>query len=162
MNPKQRPLELKSLRTAIDEAWRLHEHGYVAGGRWNLAETLEHCTDWLTFPIDGYPRLPFPIGLIFKGVSWLWGKRFFNQVIRENGFRPGTSTMPQTVKSMDSEEDLQALVRFEQAVERLLAFDGKPHPSPLFGRLSLEEHTTLQKIHVQHHLRFLHPRDSWE
>ena len=108
------------------------------------------------------PNASFPIGLIFKGVSWLWGKRFFNQVIRENGFRPGTSTMPQTVKSMDSEEDLQALVRFEQAVERLLAFDGKPHPSPLFGRLSLEEHTTLQKIHVQHHLRFLHPRDSWE
>lgn len=162
MNSKQRPLELESLRSAIDEARRLHQHGYVASGRWNLAETLEHCNDWLTFPIDGYPRLPFPINMLFGGVSWLVGRRLFDQVIRENGFRPGTSTMPQTVKSLDPEQDYQALVRFEQAVERLLAFDGKPHHSPLFGRLSLEEHKALQTIHIQHHLRFLHPRDSSE
>jgi hypothetical protein len=156
---RPRKLELKSLDEAVLEAERLLNGGYRSAGNWNLAQTLGHCSDWLRFPIDGYPRSGFPVNLILTILRWTIGKSSYHKIMRDRGFKAGSPTMPETVKKPDAKQDAEALREFDEVVKRFQSFSGEPHPSPLFGKLSLEQMRDLQVIHLQHHLSFLLPRE---
>lgn len=154
-----RKLEFKSLQDAVDEASRLMQGGYRQVGNWNLAQILGHCSDWMRFPMDGYPPSKFPLSLIFGMVRVTCGKAMYRKVIREQGFKPGGPTMPATVKSKDTASDREAFEEFVSVVQRFQKLGDPLHPSPLFGKLTYEEHQQLQIVHLQHHLRFLNPVD---
>ena len=159
MNPivSKRNLTFNSLDDAVLDASRLLTSGYRQAGKWNLAQLLGHCTDWLQFPVRGYPPLPVPI----RGLMWLakvtMGRSMFNKIVRERGFKPGTATLPATIKKAPPDEDAAALESFKIAVREFQDFRGQPFASPLFGRLTMEEHRELQIIHLQHHLSHLVP-----
>jgi hypothetical protein len=154
-----RELELKSLDEAVAEAARLLDQGYRQVGNWNLAQILGHCSDWLRFPMDGYPPAKFPMSLILGFVRLTMGKALYRKVIRHKGFKPGSPTMPTTIKSKDSKRDADAFEDFVSVVQRFKDFRGTLHPSPLFGQLTYDQHQELQIIHLRHHLRFLVPAD---
>ncbi len=156
-NVVKRELTFSSLEDAVFDASRLLTDGYRQAGKWNLAQVLGHCTDWLGFPIRGYPPSPLPI----RGLLWMMkvtmGRSMFNKIVRERRFAPGSPTLPATVKHASPEEDAAALESFKKTVREFQDFRGQPFPSPLFGRLTLEEHRELQIIHLQHHLSHLVP-----
>lgn len=152
-----RKLELTSLDDAVAEANRLMTAGYRQTGNWDLAQTLGHCTDWLRFPLEGYPHVRFPMNMIFAFVRLTMGKAFYRKVLRERGFKSGSPTFPTTVKPKNNESDAEAVRKFTAAIEEFKSFQGQLHPSPLFGALTYEQQRELQLIHLQHHLQNLIP-----
>ncbi len=155
-----RKLNLTNLDEAINEAKRLLAHGYSAGGKWNLAQVCEHCSDWMAFPLDGYPKVNFPINVMLWLMKITIGKSMRNKILTERAFKPGGPTMPQTVKLPHDVSDAEAVGRFVATVERFKQFKGEMHASPLFGKMTNAEHLQLQVIHTQHHLRFLTPNNA--
>lgn len=65
--------------------------------------------------------------------------------------------MPQTVHGA-SEDEAAAINRLKVVALRFKAYTGGVHPSPLFGKMSLEEAKKLQLVHCAHHLSFLIPK----
>lgn len=53
---------------------------------------------------------------------------------------------------------LAAVNRLLAWIDRLTAYSGPLHPSPLFGTLSHDEAVALQLAHCAHHLSFLEPK----
>lgn len=155
--PAGRTVKFGSLADAVADAESLLRGGYEQFGQWNLAQVLGHCSDWLRFPIEGYPRVAFPLQMILGLVRMTWGPSLRRKVVREGGFKPGSATMSETVKAADATTDEAALVAFAAAVEQFERHRGPLHASPLFGAMTHEEHRQLQIIHVQHHLRHLRP-----
>jgi hypothetical protein len=152
-----RKLELQNLDDAVAEANALMLGGYRQVGNWNLSQILGHCSDWMRFPMEGYPSAKFPIGWILALIRLTMGKALYRKTIREKGFKSGNPTVPATVKPKDAKQDAEALREFAEVVERFKNFRGQPHPSPLFGPLTYDQHRELQVVHVQHHLRYLLP-----
>lgn len=157
---ERRQLEFKTLDDAVSEARQLLHSGYEQAGRWNLSQVLGHCDDWLRFPLDGYPRPIFPVNFILWLAKITLGVGMRKKILRERAFRAGSATMPETVKQPNLVDDAAALEQFERTVERFKSHRGSLHPSPLFGKMTYEEHRELQVIHLQHHLGFLVPKSS--
>jgi hypothetical protein len=153
----RRTLNFTTLDDAVADVRHLLATGYTHVGKWNLAETLEHCSLWLRFPLEGYPATPFPLNLVASLARITIGGRMRRQVLQARGFPPGSMTLPSTVKVLGRDQDAAAVEQFVVAVEKFKNFRGTPQASPLFGNLSYEEHRELQVIHLQHHLSFLWP-----
>jgi len=156
-SPARRILDFQSLDEAVADARCLHESGYTHVGNWNLAESLEHCSLWLRFPVEGYPAMPFPMNLMAWLARVTIGGRMRRKVLAARSFAAGSLTLPSTVKTVDRREDAAAVERLVAAVEKFKNFRGTPQASPLFGNLTYGEHHELQVIHLQHHLSFLWP-----
>jgi hypothetical protein len=154
---ERRKLQLGNLDEAVEEAEQLLAKGYRSTGNWNLAQTLGHCSDWLRFPMDGYPRAKFPVNFLLAIARWTIGKSASRKLLRDRTFPPGRPTMSETVKQPLATQDATALKDFKQTVERFKSFTGQPQASPLFGALTYDQHLELQLIHIQHHLSFLIP-----
>ncbi|MBL8890899.1 MAG: DUF1569 domain-containing protein [Planctomycetaceae bacterium] len=154
----RRQLEFRNLDDAVQDARRLLQSGYQQAGNWNLSQVLGHCTDWLSFPLDGYPRPMFPINWLLWMAKITVGGGMRKKILRDRAFKPGSPTMPVTVKSTDPNQDAIAVEQFERMVERFKRHRGPVHGSPLFGKMTYEEHADLQVIHLQHHLSFLVPK----
>jgi hypothetical protein len=156
----RRALQFRTLDDAVADASQLLQHGYEQTGNWNLAQVLGHCSDWLRFPLDGYPRPRFPINLFLWLMKVTVGVGMRKKVMRERSFQPGSPTMPQTIKAVERTQDAAAFEEFERLIERFKRHRGPVHASPLFGEMTYEEHRELQVIHLQHHLSFLVPKIS--
>jgi hypothetical protein len=163
MAESRRVLRFDSLEDAVKDADYLLVAGYRQLGKWSLGQSLTHLTQWLTFPVDGFPDQP----LLARGVLWIArhtvGKRLLNKILRTGEMELGSPTMPITVPKpgIDDREAFQGFVR---AVNRFVEHQGDYFPSPLFGSLTHEQANQLQCIHCQHHLSFLIPADqtmSW-
>ncbi len=157
---ERRHLDIRTLDDAVRDARQLLQSGYDQTGQWNLSQVLGHCNDWLRFPLDGYPRANFPINALLWMAKVTLGSGLRKKILRERAFQAGSATMPQTVKSPHHAQDLAALEQLERTVERFKSHRGSLHPSPLFGKMTYEEHRELQVIHLQHHLSFLVPKAS--
>lgn len=151
-----RRLHLNSLDEIATEVQSLLAGPYELAGNWNLAQICNHCRLWMTFPMDGYPRPPFPFGIIFGLMRITVGKRQLRQVL-QNGFKPGTPTIPSTVPAADGTFDQAAAEELLKTVQRFQEHPGPLHPSPLFGKLDRDTHLKLQLAHASHHLGFLIP-----
>lgn len=159
MSPKtRRQLRFSSLDDAVADAKHLLSVGYHATGNWNLAQTLGHCNDWLSFPMDGYPRAALPIRIILWLLRSTIGPSVRKKILRSGRMKAGGPTMPQTVKSASQSEDEAAVETLAQTVARTNHFQGPLHSSPVFGKMSRDEVIQLQMIHLQHHLSFLVPK----
>lgn len=154
----RRELRFASLAEAVVEAEQLLERGYDRAGNWSLAQCCDHLTNWLTYPLDGFPPSPLPIRMVL----WLMRKTVGRKMLRKflaEGMPAGQQTLPASVPA-PSGDDAAAVERFRAAVLRYVADDGPKLPSPLFGPLTREEGLTVQTRHAAHHLSFLVPRAS--
>jgi hypothetical protein len=153
----QRELRLASFTELQCEVERLLHDGYTPGGNWNLAQVCRHLDDWMRYPMDGFPPLPWPVACVLAVARTLVGRRLLNKTLRQGAMPPGKSTLPDTVHCCDAREDAQAAAEFLKTIERMAAFEGVPARSPLFGDMSNREAKQLQLIHCAHHLAYLHP-----
>lgn len=156
---ERRTIRVVTLEDISKEVDRLHSNGYQQAGAWNLSQICEHLADWMTFPIDGFPKVPFVIGLILGLMRVTSGKKMLKTILAENGMRPGSPTIEQTVH-LPGGDEAASVNRLKKAVERLIHHRGETHASPLFGKLTREQLIALQLVHCTHHLSFLIPSET--
>jgi hypothetical protein len=153
--PARRKPTFASLDDVSRDAEMLLEKGYEKAGNWDLSQVSAHLTDWMTFPIEGFPKPPLPIRMMLGLVRRTLGKKMFRKYIAE-GMPAGKPTMPQSVHLPGDET--AAVAKLKDAVDRFKAHEGPIHPSPLFGDLTKGEAVRLQLRHCEHHLSFLVPK----
>lgn len=156
--PEPRQLNFATLNEAVAEAEHLLAVGYEPAGKWNLAQCCGHCSQWLAFVMDGFPR-PNPV---MGTVMWMMKKTIAKKQLKsilEDGFKPGLPTIPATVPTPDAQADIEAVAELKTTIERFQQYDGPCHGSPLFGELSKEQWMLLHRRHLEHHLGFLVPKE---
>lgn len=154
--PRRRELNFNSLAEVLREVDRLQAGGCEPLGQWNLAQICEHLADWMTFPLDGFPRPPIPV----RGLMWILrhtiGRKQFRKILTTGQMRTGVPTFPETVHAPDS-DPTAAIERLQQAMHRFETHTGPICPSPFFGPTDYELALRLQLVHCAHHLGFLRP-----
>jgi hypothetical protein len=158
--PNRRNLNCNCLNDAVTDAGSLQQSGYTASGNWNLAQVVGHCSQWLSFPMDGYPKSPLPIRAILWLARCTFGKSLRQKILQTGRMKAGAPTMPSTVKSPNFATETTAIEELARQVQRFEDFSGPLHESTLFGKMSKDEHHQLQLIHMQHHLSFLIPKSD--
>ena len=153
----RRPLKFASLEEIAVEAERLHQDGYAAQGAWNLSQVCHHVADWMSFPMDGFPRANPAIRLVLWAMKVTMGRRQLQKILTSGSMPAGSPTLPQTIGRAD-EDEAAAVGQLRETVERLKQYQGAIHPSPLFGSMDYESCEALQRIHAAHHFSFLHPQ----
>ena len=155
----RRTLKFASLRDAVADAENLLARGYEQTGQWTLGQVTGHLTDWLSYPIDGFPRVP----LLIQPMLWMMkvtvGKPKLKKYLSDQSFPAGKPTIPQSVPAATS-QDAEGVAKFRAAVDRFLAHTGPLIPSPLFGAMTKETGEQLQCVHSAHHLSFLVPKSG--
>lgn len=119
-------------------------------GNWTVGQTLAHLAAWVDYAYDGYPpqlQVPWPVRL------WLRvRKRRFLYAPMPAAVR--IPNVPGGTTGAAPCETAEGLERLRRSWARLAA--PPPRPSPLFGRLRLDEWRQLQLRHAELHLGFLH------
>jgi len=154
---EKRQLQFEDLDAIMTEVRSLHEAGYTSHGNWTLAQTCGHLSDWLRFPIDGYPEQPIIMRIIIWMMRITIGNKFKRKVLTE-GFQNGSPTMPETVPAPDAQPDQQAIDQLQETIDRVQAHQGDILPSPLFGSWDRETMLKIKLCHAEHHLGFLEPK----
>jgi len=155
--PKKRELSFSSYEDMLAEAQSLLDKGYISHGNWSLAQVCGHLSDWMQFPLDGFPKSPLPMRMIF----WVMKKTIgpgMKRKILTNGFKSGIPTAPETVPKPDAMTDQQAVELFRKTVDRRQAYQGELLPSPFFGPLDRETQQRLGLLHAALHLGYLEPK----
>jgi len=154
-----RSIRLATLDDVAAEVERLHRSGYQKAGNWNLSQVCEHLSDWMTFPMGGFPKMPLAVKLLLGAMRTLRGKAMLKKFIEDQSMSSGQPTAPESIHPETG--DAQASVeRLLATIRRLEEHRGTIHPSPLFGALSRQELIALQMAHCNHHLNFLVPKDA--
>ncbi len=154
---QKRSLKLESLDELVAEANRLLGSGYTSRGKWNLAQTCFHLAEWTRFPMDGFPRPPLLLRMIFGVMKATGMVAKMKAGILRNGFRPGTPTAPQTTVQAGALTDQAGVEQLTRVIDRMKHFTGVIQPSPLFGEMDRELWTRVTLLHAEHHLGFLEP-----
>ena len=141
--PERRKLTFATLNDVVRDAEVLLATGYERAGNWDLAQVCGHPADWMTFPVEGFPKPPLPIRMMLGLVRVTLGPGMLRKYLA-TGMPAGKPTMPQSVHPAGGD-----------AAARFAAFPGPVHPSPLFGAMDKATATKLQLVHCAHHLSFL-------
>ncbi len=157
MTATRRQLRFASLDEAVRDAEMLLANGYTKTGNWDLVQVCNHLSDWLSYPMDGFPPVPLFLRPIFWALRNTIGRRKLETYIREQSFPAGKPTMPQTVHA-PGEDERAAVTKLRDTVARFMAYTGTMHPSPVFGMLDKDTLVKLHCIHTAHHLSFLTPK----
>lgn len=153
----RRQLRFTTLDDVVRDAEGLLASGYTKTGNWDLAQVCNHLSDWLSFPVVGFPKMPIVIRPLFWVMRKTIGRKKFEGYVREQSFPAGKPTLPQTVHA-PGEDERAAVAKLKDTAERFTAHTGFIHPSPLFGPLTKDEALAMQLVHCAHHLSFLVPR----
>lgn len=156
MAVERRTLKFATLEEVTRDAENLLARGYDRAGNWDLAQVCAHLTEWLRFPIDGFPKVPLLLRPLFALMRATVGKKMRAKVLA-SGFDAGGRTMPQTVFTPGADATA-AVAKFRDTATRFTAHTGTIHPSPLFGAMTKDEALQLQLAHCAHHLSFLVPK----
>ena len=154
---EQRQVSFSNLEQALQDAESLLAKGYTSAGDWNLSQCCLHLNDWLSFPMDGFPKAPLPMRIIMGVMKVTVGKRQLSQILDE-GFKPGLPTQPDTVYEPDARSDADAVATLRATVDRFEKHSGAIHSSPFFGDMDKPTVMGLQIRHFEHHLSFLLPK----
>ncbi|MDA8746255.1 DUF1569 domain-containing protein [Rubripirellula amarantea] len=155
---QKRPLRFESLDDIIQEANQLLHTGYVSRGNWTLGQACFHLAEWTRFPMDGFPRPPFVLRLVFSAMKGLGIIKRMEATLLTEGFKAGTPTAPQTVVPSNEMTDQAGVDQLTEVIHRMKHFDGPLQPSPLFGVMDREVWTKVTLLHAAHHLAFLEPK----
>lgn len=154
----KRNLQFDSYEQLKEDVQELLERGYTSVGKWDLAQVCLHLNDFMTFPMDGFPKSPLVIRLILSLIRITSGRRLLDGMLKSRTMPSGKPTIPSTVYAPNMARDEDAVKTFLKTIDRWNAFTGIPIPSPVFGNMTNEEAKQLQLIHAQHHLSFLIPK----
>ena len=163
----RRELRFATLDNVKSDLQTLHSRGYHQFGKWNLSQNANHLADWMTFPIDGFPKSPWFIRMVVGMMRVTQGKALFRKFAQEQRMAVGQPTIPSTVHPATANQgpnvsneayQTASVNRLLSCIDRLTAYRGPLHPSPLFGPLSYDEAVALQLAHCAHHLSFLEPK----
>ncbi len=159
MTIKRRQLRFATLDEAVRDAEHLLAQRYEKAGNWDLTQCCHHLAVLMDYPIDGFPRFPFPLNVGCWLLKQTVAPGRLKKVLESGVWPTGIPTDKRTVPTPGG-NDAEAVGRLKQAVERLLAHTGSFQPSPLFGMLDKETLVKLHRIHTAHHLSFLLPRNA--
>ncbi len=156
---ERRNLRFSNLADIKSDLLNLLSKGYAKTGEWDLDQMANHLADWMTFPMDGFPKMPLLIKILIGIMRISQGKSLYKKFVDNQRMSTGQPTMPQTVHKPDADPDstLQTVERLAAVIDRLATYRGPIHPSPLFGKLDYDEVVALQLAHCAHHLSFLVP-----
>jgi len=129
---------------------------YAPKGAWDLSQITNHLADWMTFPMDGFPKMRFFVKLLVGTMRVTQGKSLLKKFVQTQRMSTGQPTIPQTVH-LASSDAVSSVARLTAAIDRLSAHRGPIFPSPLFGELDYDTVVSLQLAHSAHHLSFLVP-----
>lgn len=154
----RRELDWKDFADVMADVTGLQRNGYTALGAWDLSQICEHLSDWMTYPLDGFPAPRGWVGWIMPVVRFGMGKRMLRGILASGRMTAGGPTLPESIH--DRRQTSQpAVERLGRCVDKLVRSHGPYHPSPLFGDLTRDELLQLHLIHCKHHLSFLIPND---
>lgn len=156
MTVTRHTLRFDTLADAVRDAENLMANGYDTVGKWSLGQVCGHLSNWLSYPLDGFPSVPLPLRPVMWMVKVTSGQRMLRAILA-NGFKPGTPTMPESVPPATI-EDADGVTKLKAAAVRFAAHTGPVKPSPLFGAMTKETADQIQRLHAAHHLRFLVPK----
>jgi hypothetical protein len=145
------------LDEAIQDAEILLATGYDKTGKWTLGQSCGHLANWLSYAMDGFPKVPVPLRPLFWLARHSIGPRKLKQVLASGDMGVGNPTMPQSVPAPDA-DDRDGVAKYREMVERANRFAGTPLPSPLFGPMDRDTWVNLNCVHAAHHLSFLVPK----
>ncbi|MFY8202566.1 MAG: DUF1569 domain-containing protein [Pirellula staleyi] len=153
---QRRELRFSTLSEVQADLKKLASTSYISVAKWDLSQVAEHLADWMTFPIEGYPKNPWIVSILIRVMRVTQGKSLYTKFVRNQRMATGQPTIPATVypENASSEKSVERLLT---ALDRLSEFRGALQPSPLFGELSYDEVVALQLAHCAHHLSFLVP-----
>ena len=155
--PEPRKITFASLDAAILEAEQLLGSGYEKAGNWNFGQVCGHLENWLSYPMDGFPKVDSPADSAADPEAAEAGKAMLQNIL-DNGFPLGVPTNPDTIPAEDSVSDQAALSRLREVVQRFSAYEGEIADSPFFGVMDKQAVLSLQLRHFAHHLGFLIPK----
>ncbi len=156
---QKRSVRFATLDDISVEVERLHRSGYFKAGKWSLSQVCEHLADWMSYPMDGFPKMPIAVKLLLSTMRIFRGKALLKKFIEDQSMAPGQPTSPESIHP-DSGDDVASVERLQATIRRLEEHRGPLHPSPLFGALTRQELIALQMAHCNHHLNFLVPKES--
>lgn len=154
--PQRRDLVFRSLDDISHDAESLLISGYDKAGGWDLGQVCGHLTKWLSYPMDGFPNPGCFLGCVLWLMRIAVGKRIKKKILATGRFKVDGPTMPDSLIGAGSDE-VAAVAKLKETVERFKKHPGAIHSSPLFGEMNREELTRLHLIHCAHHLSFLIP-----
>ncbi len=155
--PAKRNLTFENFDDVMADVNSLIASGYVSHGNWNLAQSCGHLAEWVRFPVDGFPKPPLPLRMIFWVMKKTVGPGMKRKILAE-GFKGGVPTAPDTVPAADAQTDQEAAQHFQSTFERVISHKGLLHPSPLFGPMDMEMLVKVTLLHAEHHLGYLEPK----
>jgi len=156
MAVERRKLKFDSLDAAVADAERLLANGYEKAGNWDLSQVAGHLANWLSYPVDGFPKAPFPVRMMLGAVRVTLGRKMFESYLAK-GMPAGKPTMTESVPPLGG-DPTAAVSRLKERAGRFQTHTGDYLPSPLFGKMTREEALKLQLVHCAHHLSFLVPK----
>ncbi len=149
----RRDLRFSALGDVKTDVLHLHSHGYQPTGNWDLSQIANHLSDWISFPMDGFPKLTFPLSLLIGIMRVTQGKSLYRKFVQTQRMPSNQPTLRPTIYA--KADQAQSVDRLLSSLDRLSGFRGAIHPSPLFGALDYDEMVALQLAHCAHHLSFL-------
>jgi hypothetical protein len=157
MSITRRLLRFETLEEAVRDAEHLLAAGYDRAGQWDLAQCSHHLAVLMEYPLDGFPRFPFPLNVGNWILKHTVAPRMLKKILQSGVWPGGLPTDKRTVPVPGGNE-AEAVARLGRAVQRLLSHTGPLQPSPLLGRLDKETLVRLHRIHASHHLSYLIPK----
>ena len=148
---------LAELSADLDALERAHAEGRLdALGGWSPGQVFQHCSILMRCAVDGFPvDAPWIVRVIITAL-------FKKKALSGAPLPPGTK-IPNQASFLRPDDDVSfetGLTLLRDVLDRVEAGERFTHPSPIFGRLTHEEWTTLQLGHCSMHLSFLKPREG--
>jgi hypothetical protein len=154
---KRRELDWTDFADVTADVSRLQRDGYTALGKWDLSQICEHLSDWMTYPLDGFPTQSGLAAWIIPVVRFGLGKRMLRGILNSGTMSAGGPTLPESIHARPPRSQ-PSVERLEHSIDRLVRSNRPYHPSPLFGDMTRDELLRLHMIHCRHHLSFLVPK----
>ncbi len=146
----RRRVQYADLDDLLADAERLVDLQAPTTGNWSVGQILEHLALVMDKSIDGFetPPLPWVVRLVFR--------LFLKKKILNRPMQPGLK-LPKRAEQeivVDSIDERKALAHLKQAVQRLKTETDRK-PSPILGRLSVDEWNRLHVRHAEMHMSFI-------
>lgn len=159
MATSRRELRFQHFDEVIADAEHLNRVGYDRVGKWDLGQVIGHVSEWIRYPMDGYPKITFPFSILMWALRNTVGKPQKKKLLAQGKFPPGGPTVKESVPPAGKDEQV-AISQLNELIDRVNRYEGKLFPSPLFGELTRDDWLKLSLIHAAHHLSFLVPKTN--